>query len=52
MELYMEKPNPSQPRLTVLVSFQPLSDYQPKDRNLWHARCEKLHTALRQYLGA
>jgi eukaryotic-like serine/threonine-protein kinase len=52
IELHMEKPNPSHPRLNVLVSFQPLREYPPKDRHAWHARCEKLNKLLRQYLGA
>jgi serine/threonine protein kinase len=52
IELHMEKPDPAHPRLNVLVSFQPLREYPPKDRHTWHARCEKLNAALRQYLGA
>jgi hypothetical protein len=52
IELHMEKPNPAHPRLSVLVSFHPLRDYLPKDCHAWHARCEKLNVALRQYLGA
>ncbi len=52
IELNMEKPDPSQPRLHVTVSFRPLKDYPPTDKNHWHMRCDKLHTVLRQYLGA
>ncbi len=52
VELYMEKPDPSHQRLNVLLSFQPLKEYLPKDRHGWHARCEKLYMLLRQYLGA
>jgi hypothetical protein len=52
VELYMEKPDPAQTRLNVLVSFQPLREYPPKDRNRWADRCEKVNAVLRQYLGA
>jgi serine/threonine protein kinase len=52
VELRMEKPNPSQQRLLVVVAFRPLKDYPPHDRDNWYARCDKLHTMLRQYLGA
>jgi serine/threonine protein kinase len=52
LELYMEKPDPSQTRLNVLVSFQPVREYPPKNREHWHRRCEKLNHTLRQYLGA
>ncbi|MBM3979891.1 MAG: serine/threonine protein kinase [Planctomycetes bacterium] len=52
IELHMEKPDPSQPRLHVMVSFRPLRDYPPRDCGQWQARCDKLNTVLRQYLGA
>jgi serine/threonine protein kinase len=52
VELHMEKPDPSQPRLSVLVAFRPLKDYPPKDQYNWHARCDKVNAMLRQYLGA
>jgi hypothetical protein len=52
VELYMEKPDPAQTRLNVLVSFQPIREYPPKDRKNWANRCEKVHNVLRQYLGA
>jgi serine/threonine protein kinase len=52
VELHLEKPDPSQPRLHVLVAFRPLKDYMPKDRDGWHVRCDKLHSMLRKYLGA
>jgi eukaryotic-like serine/threonine-protein kinase len=51
LELHMEKPNPSQPRLNVLVAFRPLKDYPPPNAHNWRDRCEKLNTMLRQYLG-
>ncbi len=51
-ELHMEKPDPTRARLNVLVAFRPLSDYRPKDLRGWRVRCDKLHTMLRQYLGA
>ncbi len=52
LELQMEKPDPNQPRLCVVAAFRPLKDYMPKDASNWEERCDKLHTALRQYLGA
>jgi hypothetical protein len=52
LELQMEKPDPNQSRLRVVVEFRPMKDYPPRDRLSWHARCEKLNTLLRQYLGA
>ena len=52
VELHMEKPDPSQPRLSVLVEFRPLKDYPPQDERNWHARCDKVNAMLRQYLGA
>lgn len=51
LELHMDKPNPSQPRLNVLVAFRPLKDYPPPNPSNWRDRCEKLNTMLRQYLG-
>jgi len=52
LELQMEKPDPNQPRLCVVAAFRPLKDYMPRDAHNWESRCDKLHTALRQYLGA
>ena len=52
VELHMEKPDPSLPRLTVAAAYRPLKHYQPRDATLWRTRCEKLNTMLRQYLGA
>ncbi|HEY1191061.1 MAG TPA: serine/threonine-protein kinase [Gemmata sp.] len=51
LELQMDKPDPGQPRLCVVAEFKPLKDYPPKDRGSWQDRCDKLHLALRQYLG-
>lgn len=51
LELQMEKRDPSQPRLSVVVAFRPLKDYPPRDSDLWETRCDKLHTMLRAYLG-
>ena len=48
----MEKPDPSQPRMSVVVAFRPLKDYPPQDRSHWHAGCDKVNAMLRQYLGA
>ena len=48
----MEKPDPSQPRLSVVVACRPVKEFPPHDPHTWRARCEKLNTMLRQYLGA
>jgi hypothetical protein len=52
VELQLEKPDPRTPRLYVIAAFRPLKDYLPKDVHHWESRCDKLSTALRQYLGA
>jgi hypothetical protein len=52
LELQMEKPDPNQPRLFVIVSFHPMKEYPPQDCRSWQERCERLNNALRQYLGA
>ncbi|MCS6863578.1 MAG: serine/threonine-protein kinase [Gemmataceae bacterium] len=52
VELHMDRPDPSQPLLNVLLSFQPLKDYPPQDAAAWYSRCEKVHTLLKRYLGA
>ncbi|HJZ58450.1 MAG TPA: hypothetical protein VKE74_26145, partial [Gemmataceae bacterium] len=52
IELHMEKPDPAQPRLSVVVAFGPLKEYMPREPGAWRARCDMLHTMLRQYLGA
>lgn len=51
VELYMDKPNPSQPRLNVTVAFCPLKGSRPPSANNWRERCDKLNFMLRQYLG-
>lgn len=51
LELQMDKPDPGQPRLCVVAAFRPMKDYPPQDQRHWHDRCDKLHLALRQYLG-
>jgi serine/threonine protein kinase len=51
LELYMQKPDPSNTRLSVVVAFCPLNGFAPKDPQLWRTRCERLHATLRQYLG-
>ena len=51
LELQMEKRDPTQPRLSVVVAFRPLKDYPPRDSAAWETRCDKLHTMLRAYLG-
>jgi serine/threonine protein kinase len=52
MELHMQKPDPSQPRLSVVVAFSPLKEFPPHDPRYWRSRCDKLNAILRQYLGA
>jgi serine/threonine protein kinase len=52
LELHMEKPDPNQARLSVLVEFAPLRDYMPREPQTWRTRCDKLHAMLRRYLGA
>jgi serine/threonine protein kinase len=51
VELHLERPDPTQPRLNVVVAFGPVKDYPPRDRTAWHTRCDKLYMMLRQYLG-
>jgi eukaryotic-like serine/threonine-protein kinase len=51
VELHLDKPDPSQPRLHVVVAFRPLKDYPPRDEHNWLERCDALHNVLRQYLG-
>ncbi len=52
LELQMDKPDPGQLRLCVVAAFRPVKEYMPKDQRNWHDRCDNLHMALRQYLGA
>ena len=52
LELQMEKPDPSQARLCVVVAFRPLKGYTPGNGALWRERCDRLNAILRQYLGA
>jgi serine/threonine protein kinase len=51
VELHLERPDPVQSRLNVVVAFSPVREYPPKDRTAWQNRCEKLYMMLRQYLG-
>lgn len=51
LELQMARPDPTQSRLCVVAAFRPLKDYPPRDPRSWQDRCDKLHAALRQYLG-
>jgi serine/threonine protein kinase len=52
VELQMEKPDPGQARLNVVVAFHPLKEYPPPSPSNWRDRCEKLNATLRRYLGA
>ena len=50
--LHLEKPDPSQSRLSVMIAYTPLKEYPPADICVWRERCDKLNYMLRQYLGA
>ena len=52
LELHMDKPDPSLPRLCVVVAFHPMKEYPPASVRNWQERCDKLSDTLRQYLGA
>lgn len=52
IDLHLNKPDPSQVQLNVLVSFRPLREYTPVNPMQWRTRCEKIHDMLRRYLGA
>jgi serine/threonine protein kinase len=52
LELHVQKPNPSQTRLSVVVAFRPLKEYPPRNAHAWRKRCDKLHVMLKQYMGA
>jgi hypothetical protein len=52
VELQMERPDPTQSRLCVVVACRPVKEYMPKDPGLWQTRCHKLSMMLRQYMGA
>jgi len=52
IELLMEKPDPALARLRVDIACRPLADFPPHNLAGWRDRCDKLHTVLRQYLGA
>ena len=51
IDLNMDKPDPSQPRLSMVIAFRPVTQYPPRDPVLWRQRCEKLNCMLRQYMG-
>lgn len=52
VEFHLDRPDPARPLLHVLLTFKPVKEFPPIDHKAWHARCEKLNTLLRQYLGA
>lgn len=51
LRLHLQKPEPNQARLAVLVELAPLRDYPPADPRRWHDRCERIYGVLRSYLG-
>ena len=51
LELHLERLDPSQPQLNVLLRLAPMKDYPPADGSLWSRRCETIYMTLRQYLG-
>ena len=52
LELTLEKPDPAQTRMHVVVAFRPMKQYPPSCPRTWRSRCDKLNTMLRQYMGA
>ena len=52
VQLQMDKPNPGLTRLRVEVECRPVAGYAPRSLDGWKDRCDKVHTLLRQYLGA
>jgi serine/threonine protein kinase len=52
LALHLNKPHPSQSRLNVVVHFHPVKGRPPANAAAWRARCDKINTLLRQYLGA
>jgi len=51
IELCLDKPDPTSPRVKVTINLRPLPEFLPKDRKIWQTRCERLRVILRQYLG-
>jgi hypothetical protein len=52
VQLQMDKPDPHLSRLRVAVDCRPVAGYPPGNLAGWRDRCDKVHTILRQYLGA
>ncbi len=52
VQLQMDKPDPNLTRLRVEVDCRPVAGYPPGNLAGWRDRCDKVHTLLRQYLGA
>ncbi|HYH63544.1 MAG TPA: serine/threonine-protein kinase [Urbifossiella sp.] len=52
VQLQMHKPDPHLTRLCVEVACRPVAGYPPGNLAGWRDRCDKVHTILRQYLGA
>jgi serine/threonine protein kinase len=52
VQLQMDKPDPQLTRLRVEVACRPVAGYPPGNLAGWRERCDKVHTLLRQYLGA
>jgi hypothetical protein len=52
LELKLNKPDPAQTRMHVVVAFRPMKQYPPSCPRTWRSRCDKLNTMLRQYMGA
>jgi tRNA A-37 threonylcarbamoyl transferase component Bud32 len=51
LELHLEKPEPHQPRLQVMLTLAPLRDFPPPSVASWRERCDKIYSTLRRYLG-
>ena len=52
VQLQMDKPDPNLTRLRVEVACRPVPGFPPDNLAGWKDRCGKVHTLLKQYLGA
>jgi serine/threonine protein kinase len=51
LELMLDRPNPSETRLHVVVAFRPMKEHPPADAAVWRTRCDRVHAVLKQYMG-
>jgi serine/threonine protein kinase len=52
LELLLDRPDPSQTRLHVVVAFRPMKEHPPADPKVWRTRCDRVNAVLKQYMGA